>query len=742
MIDQWFKKDIQAILKHHTTAVFIDESGAGQFLINTIDGEFTLYEAHSEIEELHVKYQLERKSSFQRNIVYTRTPRKKLKFIREYCETNGCLEIRYLHNYIKDKVHQTLNLNINLPEDELMAAAKVSVGKDRVYWMDLSHKGATEIFDLEKELLPFIHDPVHFETGRYDAQLREMFYRKVNELLGQKYISKPAKTLATEVVKTMLDGLALGNPEPTLEKIYRAWLDSLSYRDSFAAYLQKYTLPLKIDIWAVSPSHPFRSVDEEWLKVIGEHIGEEGIADYLGRSGLRRKNKQAHALDITFWGDVQTLLEFDAKNIAYLDSFAECVDFYTNHFYRLDRAIRNLYEAFLHKRELLEPFQEHYRQLVSIFLEKWFAYFSEYREEQTGLLQRIIDENSGRTAVIVGDGVAYEIACQIAKKVEPGFKLTRDSIAADLPSETENNMSRIYMDNGATAKIHGNRIQYLQTHNPAVTIDVIKLDEVSEESLSGQFLLCPGSDIDKMGEKFQQQALKYFPEIIDDYADKISMLLRSGYAKVYLVSDHGFVLTGLLSEADKITVDIDGPMKKAERYIRTKERQPSMANGYVEIEREHEDFNYLYFSPTINPFKTPGVYGYSHGGASPQELITPCFCWERSVGATPALQVCIQNKEDLRSVTGELFLVKIQADKGEGDLFTLARKVYLVFFSKRKQINKSDFFLIKRDELLNKEYTFDGHPEIEVQLLDAETKEQLDRAVIRQNKDRDLGGLL
>ncbi len=295
MIDSWFKNDLRAICDQHPVAVFIDESGAGQFLLNTIDGEFTLYEAHSEIEELHAKYLIERNPSVQRNIIYTRTPKKKLKFIREYCETNGCLEIRYLQNYIKDKVHQTLNLNINLPEEKLLAAAKLSVGKDQSYWMNLSHNEGTEIFDLEKELLPFIHDPVSFATGRYDEQLREMFYRKVNELLGQEYISKPAQTLAAEVVKTMLDGLAAGSPDPILAGVYKAWLDSLTYRESFAGYLHKYVVPADTDIWAVNPSHPFRSVDEEWLKVIGEHIGEqEVLANYLGKIDLRCKNKQAH----------------------------------------------------------------------------------------------------------------------------------------------------------------------------------------------------------------------------------------------------------------------------------------------------------------------------------------------------------------------------------------------------------------------------------------------------------------
>ena len=144
-------------------------------------------------------------------MIYTQIAKKQLTFVREYCETSGYVEIRYLHNYIKTKVLNTLNLNINLPDNDLVAAAKVSVGKDRTYWMDLSHKGASEIFDLDKELLPFVHDPKYYETKKYDEQLRETFFRKINELLGQEYIQKPAATLADEVVSSMLNGLAANN---------------------------------------------------------------------------------------------------------------------------------------------------------------------------------------------------------------------------------------------------------------------------------------------------------------------------------------------------------------------------------------------------------------------------------------------------------------------------------------------------------------------------------------------------
>jgi hypothetical protein len=202
MIDKWFKNDLDEIFGQHKVAVFIDESGDSQFLIHTVEADYKIQTANTEIDELHVKYQIEKSGDSPQNVlIYTTTPKDELKFIREYCETCGCLEIRYLQNYVKDKVHQTMNLNINLPKEELISAAKVSVGKDRTYWLDLSHKGASEIFDLKKELLPFVDDPETYSKKKYDAQLRETFYRKVNELLKQDYIAKPVKTLAEEVVK-------------------------------------------------------------------------------------------------------------------------------------------------------------------------------------------------------------------------------------------------------------------------------------------------------------------------------------------------------------------------------------------------------------------------------------------------------------------------------------------------------------------------------------------------------------
>jgi hypothetical protein len=605
MIDKWFKNDLDEIFGQHKVAVFIDESGDSQFLIHTVEADYKIQTANTEIDELHVKYQIEKSGDSPQNVlIYTTTPKDELKFIREYCETCGCLEIRYLQNYVKDKVHQTMNLNINLPKEELISAAKVSVGKDRTYWLDLSHKGASEIFDLKKELLPFVDDPETYSKKKYDAQLRETFYRKVNELLKQDYIAKPVKTLAEEVVKAMLDGLAVDDCNKILQSIYTTWLDSVSYQDSFKNYLNNYTLPSDLNVWKVNVNHPFRDVDEKWLSEIGNNIIEKSsVINALAKIRQRNQSTQAQAMGISFWGDVITLLEFDPKNISYLSTFQECVEFYQKHFFKVDSAIRSLYTEFLNKKKILEPFQELYKEYVSVFLDKWFQFWKDYNEGQTGSLQRIINNmDSKKTAVIVGDGVAYEIAELVSMKVKGSVNLTKEIILADIPSETENNMSRIYMENGITEAIQSNRERYLIEQNPGINIDLIRLDEVNEEPLPGQLLICTYKDIDDMGEKLQQKALKYFPETIDFFANKITLLLNSGYSKVYLITDHGFVLTGLLSDADKISVMPEVPGKSKERYYIS----DTEYSGKDWIVRERNG-SYFYFAKSMNSFRSTGA---------------------------------------------------------------------------------------------------------------------------------------
>lgn len=738
MIDTWFKKDIEKILSTHQIVVFIDESKEAVFLLDEVKNNYQLYTSSSEFEELRIKFEIEKAlSNGGKFLIYTTTPKEQLKFIREYCETNGCIEIKYLQNYIKDKVLNHLNLNLHLDKEELISAAKVSIGRDQTYWMNLSHTGASEIFNLEKELLPFLDSPADY-LNNYDSKVQEIFLKKINELIGQPYMTKPAATLASEVVTYLFDGLANNNTNKVLLEVYNNWLDSKTYIDSLDTYLKKYKLPTKSDVFAIHPSHPFRSIDELWLNELNKNISNKAyVANFIPKINQRINSRAVKHLNISFWPHVKALLEFDEKNINQLTSLDECVSFYTHYFYKLDRAIRGLYTEFLERKNLIEPLQVYYKNYCVVFLEKWFRYTDDYKSNQTGKIQEILNANEGKIAIVVGDGVSYEFAQDIIDKVSKDYSLTKDIqyMFAGLPSETEHNMSQLYVETGALLN-KKDREKFISTKNTNKEIGFIDLQSITELTDKEQFLICSYKDPDKLGESHQQNSLKFFEKVSDTYASKIEQLFKNGYQDVYLVTDHGYVLTGLLTDADKIEVDFKGKFDKSERYIRTVQSQNIDTSLLVRTEVKYDEYNFCYFAKRLGPFKTPGVYGFSHGGLSPQETIIPFLKWSNVKVSQDELQVSILNKAELADVMGNLFALKIKASASTG-LFSEERKIIILFYAKNEKISESDIITIEKNEELKKEYNFGSNNEIEIKILDALTMAQLDKTTVKRNNSRD-----
>ena len=745
MIDTWFKKDLEKIFNTHQIVVFIDESKEAAFLLEEVKNKYQIFNTANEIDELKVKFEIEKKGDEgAKYLIYSNTPKEQLKFIREYCETNGSVEIKHLDRYIKEKVVTHLNINLHLEKEELIAAAKVSLGKDQTYWMNLSHNGASEIFNLEKELLPFLDNPKTY-LDKYDKAVKELFFKKVNELIGQVYISKSSSVLATEVVFHLLDGLANNNPNKVLLDVYNNWLDSKTYQKSFDGYLKKYKLEPKTEIFNCHPAHPFRVLDEQWLEELGKNINNKSYCiNFLPKINQRISSRAIHHLGINFWKQIKILLEFDEKNINQIASYNECVAFYTNHFYKLDKAIRELYAEVLDRKNLMEPIQAYYKNYAVIFLDKWFKYIEEYQSNQTGKLQEIIDNNPAKTAIVVGDGVSYEFAQDIIEKVSKEYTLSKEHqyIFAGLPSETEHNMSQLYIDTGNVVKDKQDREAYLLKQNKDKSIGFIDLEKVNETSDKEHYLICSYKDPDKLGETYQHKALKYFDLVAGIFATKIEQLFKNGYQNVYLVTDHGFVLTGILDNSDKIEVDFKGNVKISERFIRSENKQKIDTNLLIEKEVVYNNFNYSYFAKRLGPFKSTGVYGFSHGGLSPQETIIPFLKWSNDNNTQDQVQVMIANKTDLSDVTGDLFSIVLKATSAASGLFSSERKVMILFFANNKNINESDIITIEKDNEVKKEFRFGSNTAIEVKIVDAVTKEQLDKVIVKQNKVRDLGGLL
>jgi hypothetical protein len=303
-------------------------------------------------------------------------------------------------------------------------------------------------------------------------------------------------------------------------------------------------------------------------------------------------------------------------------------------------------------------------------------------------------------------------------------------------------MSQLYIDSGKVVSKKQDREAYILNQNKDKSIGFIDLEKVNETTDKDHYLICSYKDPDKLGETYQQKALKYFDQIAGVFAAKIEQLLKNGYQSVYLVTDHGFVLTGILENSDKIEVDFKGKVDKKERFIRTEDRQNIDSNLLIEKEVVYSNFNYCYFAKRLGPFKTTGVYGFSHGGLSPQETIIPFLKWSNENNIQDRLQVMIANKKDLIDVTGDLFSIVLEAISEASDLFSSERKVIILFFANNNNVNESDIITLSKNAQLKKEFRFGSNAEIEVKIVDANTKEQLDKVIVKQNKSRDLGGLL
>ena len=401
------------------------------------------------------------------------------------------------------------------------------------------------------------------------------------------------------------------------------------------------------------PEHPFDAVDLRWVKDIAQHLTDHKyITAKLPRLRARSKTAIGSQWRKGLWRRMLQLLELDTSKIKEISSLDEALTYYTNELYRVDTAIRVIYEEFWGDDEIIRPFQAFYNELMSPFLFKWFQNFDNYHENQKGLLLDRIQSAPGKIAIVVGDGIAYEISQNVIAKVGDGIKVDNQFRCCGIPSETENNMSLLYRNDGIVEPVHSKREDFLKA-KVSKSIQFVQLDQVNDQHTDVDVLICSYKDIDDIAEKLQHQALKFIGTIEDILAEKIRFLLKKGFHEVVVTSDHGFVLTGILTESDKVEVQFKGEFDKAERYIRSVEKQ-NVTTDYIEIKQSYGNHKFLYFTKNMKPFKTPGKYGYAHGGLAPQELINPFITLVRRNCSGTA--ICI-NQSQLNGVVGDSFSI-------------------------------------------------------------------------------------
>ena len=745
MTEQWLIQDIKKLMQHRNRVVILDPAGLCNFVLpilqqnqlNVLQNDNKITEPwQQEKEELMLRYEAETNYKGKPLVFYVTRPQDKLSFLFDYCFTHGCLDLSHPQEWLKRKIFTHAGLQVQLENPMLLTAAKLGIGKDLAWWKKIV-QDLEEVINLDEELLPFVNDPEGYLATK-DADVRRLFEEKLHELLGQPYMSKPAKTLADEVVKRLLDGLANNEISETLLALYYKWADSATYRPSLDMYIRNYRLNGSSNPWIAHPDHCFSALDQLALKQIAGNVRDKSfVIDKLQKLRKRIHSSKAKLFVPTWWHDVWALFHADLQPLNHCNNLNAFVEYYTGSFSKIDRAIRNLYEVFLSEETIIRPLQEYYEGLIDILLQTWFGFYPEYISDQQGYLPKLFSTAKPKTAVIVGDGVRYEIADYVATEMQKHFKVDKQVMMAEMPSETEHNMSALYVGNNQVVPIHKDREANL-TNITGKDIVYIPLEQLNY-GLSADFLVLTYKDIDSAGEKLQQAAIKLFSEFETVLIEKITLLLNMGYQEVYLVTDHGFVLTGLLDEADKIDPNATGKKEVHERFIRTADKQAN--SEWLAFNMPYGEYKFIYVAKQHRPFKTKGAYGFSHGGFTPQEIILPKFKFYKQRSQVSQLEIYISNKADLSEVPGELFVIRLDAPRAPNDLFGGIRKVQIRLYAGNKEYQSSDIFSIESNAIVDKEFSFNGNTQVQAVLLDASTQEQLDMAIIKKSNLRDLGGL-
>ncbi len=535
MIDQWFLQELEEKLSKRKRVVVLDPTHSYEFLINLAKEKgFIVLRTDDNAQkewqrvkdEMLLRFEAETKFENKNVIFYSTRPKAQLSFLFDYCFTHGCIDFTYPVDWLKNRLFEATRLQITLDSEELIAAANQSVGKNLDWWKKILQE-LEDIIPLETELLPFLSDPKKYFKGKDDV-VKRLFEKKIFKLLGQPYTQKPPQTLAKEIVNLLFTQLLNNDVNSELLNVYHKWLDSQLYSESLNNYIRNFKIDDGINIWNVHPKHCFEEIDVRQLKEIAKNLGNNSFVKEKIQKIKKRVESSFAKKYVPDWTKyLITLIEFDTKPLSNCNNLAKVIEFYTNSFHNVDRAIRNFYANFIHDKEIIRPIQEYYESLNCELLQSWFERIDEYKSNQSGFLIGLFKKANPKTAVIVGDGLRYEIAAYVADKLNESIKKETGVMLAEIPSETEHNMSALYMSNGEVVKFKKDREKRLtELSGKTIVYKNLKDISLSEDS---EYLVLTYNDIDSIGEKKQLDALELFENFENILLEKIDLLAKKNY---------------------------------------------------------------------------------------------------------------------------------------------------------------------------------------------------------------------
>lgn len=723
MFRKWLIHDIELAAVKSNRVVISDPS---RFLagFSSFSG-FDLITLNSNAEEMEARLAAQTVHADKKVVFLCFFPRHEIKQLLEFAGVGAYVDFDNPDSYIRKKIYDNLGINAGIPEAKLLLSAKLSTGKDIRWWKGIVNE-TIEPLDLYELLPQFIENPAQF-MDMTDEDVYAVFRDEIFKLMGKTTLPLDAPVLLRELSATIFTGLASNNISEQLLRLYYWWCNSSNLQEAMKAQLSAWNIPANVRLQTAHPDHPFVALDKKVIEEIGRCLRNGtsyiDIADALRK---RIKSRHAEAFKPSWLEDLLILLDFDSSSMYRYDSLTKVTEYYRSKFSKLDTAMRHLYNSWLSEPDLLRPLQELYESHLKSILSVWFSYApSAYQPSQLGIVAEALTEGK-KVAVLVCDGLRLEIAETIAAKFKNTAEISHAVRYAKLPSVTENGMSALF---GVDEVVTSTAPRFAKLKETIPGVDIRWFESLGSDVRSQKLVVLYG-DIDNVGEHKGLAGLKDINNYETELADTIRRLHDMGYQKVFLTADHGFVITGILDEANKIISPAGANVK--ERFFLSDDNINDP--NFIRREDNFPGGRYQYYAKSDKPFKTRGAYGYAHGGFTPQECLIPIYCFN-SLQGDSGIMVEIENKAELNAVTGQYFSVKLSAnDAAKGKRF----RVHLYVNGASVHSN-----LVKISDTGDASTEFeveDGQMSVIVQ--DADSGMQLDSAIVSKSLSRDIDDLI
>lgn len=736
MIDKWFSEEVARATQKNKRLVITDSNGEGKFLLDFLPKGYIIFYVNTIDDELFARFKTESDHAGDKVLFYSTIPASKLVSLQEYVQTCGCIKLDDTDSYLRSLIFNKLKKNTAISKGELLITAKLSRDKSEE-WLKSILDGLSKPLDVKEYILQMLSDPSKVSVES-DNSIWKSVSEEIYKLIGKPNTGQSADIFSKEISSVIFEGLAKGTISDSLLAIYYQWIDSKTLCASLPMHLAAFKMPPDVNLLDAHPDHCFDALDKKLFALISKRIEAGMTCDDILVFIIKRVNSpKAYDSKPEWLRCLKTLLEYRSKGLDSIDNLNDFALYYKEHFAKVDTAMRKLYVAWLGDEKVLRPIQHYYEILNKVVLEKWYDLNKQYKQNQLLYLNSILSANN-HCAVIVGDGLRLEIADKIADLVKNSHfdcKIERTFGYCALPSITEVGMSMLY-GIGEPTKSAQERFDNLKKDIPDVEIK--QLDKLNDSDTASKLVLCFG-DIDQVGEKKQLQGLKDIDSYEEQLAVAIGRLLDMGYNKVYVTTDHGFVITGILDESDKIEAPSDAGTKVEERYILSDTE--IFGGGLIEKKGNFLNYRYAYFAKTDKPFKTKGAYGYAHGGLTPQECIIPMYCFSSGEQAF-SICVSIQNKSELCSISGNYYKLKVKASGDASGLFNNSVTVKIQRYTGETPVSGGSIITLSAGEAKEMEFELPKVGEEKIVIVDANTKKQYDFCIVKKSNDRDLGGLL